>query len=176
MSGLREHLMSNGGESSRGGRVVLLSRDSTVVNSVLAELPGGVTAVRAETPYEAAAELLAEPADALVLDLRLMAPRHVGLLEIARRRGAPVLAVAALPAAMSAEQLDGVRLIARDRLGSAVAELAAAHREAAAATAEPPAAARPAPPAPSTGEGDEEPPAAELLTPEELSALLEDEP
>lgn len=84
---------------------------------------GGAEIIAVASPYEAAAELIASPAAALVVDLRLMGPRHLRLLEIARSGGAELLAVGPLPPGMTAEDLSGVRLLARADLPAALLQL-----------------------------------------------------
>jgi hypothetical protein len=74
--------------------------------------------------YEAAAELLAAPSAALVLDLGLLWPRHFGLLRVAREMGAEMLAFGTAVAGVDSEQLTGVRLVSRARLPERLAELA----------------------------------------------------
>jgi len=148
--------------------------------------------VRVSTAYEAAAELLAGPADALVVDLRLLKSAHMPLLDIARRRAVELLGTGALPWGASSDQLAGMKLVARGQLAEAVLAVAARPTG-------PPEAAetpqQPAPPAqgaqPSQGEKvgqtaqagtyETQVPAASgaageepLLTDEELSALLGD--
>lgn len=83
---------------------------------------------RTESGYEAAAELLAAPAAALVVDLRLLAGKHLRLLEIARSLDVEVLAVGSLPIGMTAEDLSGVRLIARRDLPGLLQALARSPR------------------------------------------------
>jgi hypothetical protein len=199
-------------------RVVALARE--IDSGDLQYLPEGVRCVRVGTGYEAAAELLADPPAALVVELGALTARHLPLLEVARRVGVEVLGVGSLPAGRSTAELSGVRLIAPQSLAGALERLAGqaappraaepVHGEAAAPAARltPAKAAQPplAEPAEegqwqgaSHGEADDEaleeflepaPPEAqppprrdeaqkplrELLTPEELSALLEDEP
>jgi hypothetical protein len=65
------------------------------------------------TAYEAAAELIAAPALAIVIDLRMMGPRHLRLLRLARERRVEMLAVGSIPPGLTAEDLSGVRLLAR---------------------------------------------------------------
>jgi hypothetical protein len=99
-------------------RVVTLSAES--FRAALADLVPAVECVPVASPYEAAAEMIAAPAMAIVIDLRLMAPRHLRLLQIARQRGAEVLGVGGIPAGLTAEDLGGVRLIARADLKAAL--------------------------------------------------------
>jgi hypothetical protein len=112
--------MDDGRTPSSGGRVVVLSLDVALA-AVDATDEVSLEVVRADSAYEAAAELLAAPTSALVLDLRLLAPRHLRLLEIARSLDVEMLAVGTLPKALSTEDLSRVRLIARRDLPDAVA-------------------------------------------------------
>jgi len=79
--------------------------------------------------YEAAAEILVAPTLALVADLRLVAGRHLRLLEIARQMAVEVLAVGAVPAGLTGEDLSGVRLSSRADLAAALARLAGEYEE-----------------------------------------------
>ena len=65
--------------------------------------------------YEAAAEILAEPALALVLDLRAFRAGHGRLLEIARQMGLDIFAVGAV-SRIDTEQLSGIKLVGRKDL------------------------------------------------------------
>jgi hypothetical protein len=114
--------MDGGRTSSRNGRVIVLSRDSALVAAVR-RMGGRMEPVFVPTAYEAAAEILTSSAAALVLDLRLLGPRHGRLLEIAREKHLEMLAVGALAAGMTTEDLNGIRLVAR---GDLVAALKAA--------------------------------------------------
>ena len=169
--------------------------------------------IRCDGAYEAAAEMLAEPALALIVDLSLLAPRHLRLLELARLHHVEILALGCLPAGAMAETFSGVRLMSEAALPQALAQLIqhlashpphapAAHahveaegekdelapqnaalREAVPAVRLTPAKNVPAePPAAKPGDYIAEPPPptasqpprlGELLTPEELAALLQ---
>lgn len=74
--------------------------------------------------YEACAELLADPAAVLVIDLRLLRPCHVRLIELARRAGAELLGVGPLPAWANSDQLGGLRLLGQGQLAEALQTLA----------------------------------------------------
>ena len=102
-------------------RVVMLSRDGAEIAKSLAPV---MDTLRAGSAYEAAAAILAAPTAALVLDLRLMPQRHLRLLEIARRMDVEILAVGAVPAGLTSEDLSGVRLMARGDLLKALGSLA----------------------------------------------------
>ena len=202
------HLMDGPYTSSFGRRVVVLARNSGetgLMATVSREI--NLEWVPVNTAYEAAAELLASPAIALIVDLALLPARHTRLIKIARSIEVPVFGVGSLPPGLSADQLSGVRLASRDELGEMLlALLKEDSTTAATATEAPNTTARPlvphesvSPPTTSgqkeqAGEYHPEPPApAEackepplsippdpdkpqvLLTPEELTALLENE-
>ena len=104
----------------QGRRVVILTRDS-----LFCAPPAGQAVayemIRVPTAYEAAAEIMAAPAMALVIDLRAMSMRHARLVEIARRMDVEILATGVLPAGMDSEVFSGIRLVAAlDRLAAAV--------------------------------------------------------
>ena len=164
-------------------RVVVLCGDPGLVRELATPASRRGWQCRAvSSPYEAAAELLAGPREVLVVDLRLLGRRHLRLLEMARSAGAEVLGIGALPAGTGSDELSGVRLVARADITRRVEE-AVLHRTAAQApvadagtyvptqgAAETVRAKRQAVPlesAPATGQ---------ILTNEELTALLEDEP
>jgi hypothetical protein len=129
--------------SAQRVRVVILSPDRVLSDDEAAALAqAGVDCVRVVSAYEAAAELLSEPASALAADLRMIGPRHLRLLGIARRQRAEMLGVGSVPPGLTPEDLSGVRLLARRDLAAALERLAAVERP-----AEPPAEGRPAPPA-----------------------------
>ncbi len=99
-------------------RIVILAGDGEFSLPHAGSLGKGAEYVRAGSGYEAAAELLASPAVALVIDLSLLTERHRGLLRVARETGTDVLGVGELPAGCSAEDLRGVRLISPEDLPS----------------------------------------------------------
>lgn len=84
----------------------------------------GLECVRPASAYEAAAELLAGPVEALVVDLHLLRPCHVRLIEIANQAGAKVLGVGSLPAWATHGQLEGLRPLGREQLVRALGLLA----------------------------------------------------
>jgi len=108
--------MGIGGTYSAGVRVVVLSAEVRRIEAELKDSPAGLQCVRVATAYEAAAELLAEPAAALVIDLRRLAGRHLRLVQVARQMDVEMLAFGTLPAGMSTEELNGVRLVSRAEL------------------------------------------------------------
>lgn len=113
-------------EQQPSTRVIVLSPDAACASQESAALSEqGVQVVRVTTAYEAAAELIAEPAVALVVDLRLLGPRHLRLLTIAREGQVEILAVGGLPPGMNSEDLSGVRLVSRADLPGALNKIAA---------------------------------------------------
>ena len=125
-----DQLMDDGeSKSVCGARIVVLSQDSSLVWS--ADGPDeGVVFAHASSGYEAAAEMLSAPTTALIIELRLLPGRHLQLLEIARDLEVEIFAVGSLPIGMTAEDLSGVRLIARKDLPAAVRALPPAQAEA----------------------------------------------
>jgi len=121
-------------------RVVILARGDSPVPRLDARC------VRVTTAYEAAAELLLAPTAAMVVEVGLLGPRHLRLLEIARDVGVEVLGVGVLPPGVSAAQLDGVRLVSSEAVASAVGRVV-----------RPPAPAEAVPPPPSVRKPPEAP-------------------
>lgn len=132
--------LQSSSDSARQGqlptRVVVLTTSTVSI----APLQGiEIELVTAATAYEATAEILAAPTVALVVDLRLVGERHLRLLEIARKMETEVLAVGAVPAGLTGEDLSGVRLTARAEVGSVLGRLVRnASQEISTAAAEPP--------------------------------------
>jgi hypothetical protein len=79
--------------------------------------------VRVNGPYEAAAELLAGRAGALVADLGRVTAGHEGLLSLAARLAVPVVAFGEISADLGPEALGSARLVSKDRLGEALADV-----------------------------------------------------
>ena len=109
--------MDVSGKASEMLRVVILSHRAELARSVLKDLPTDrLECVRVCSPYEAAAELLAAPSLALLIDLRMMGLKHVRLIEIARQMKVRMLGVGPLPIGMSAEDFSGVKLLSHSDL------------------------------------------------------------
>ena len=146
------------------------------------EVPAGVELVRVNSGYEAAAEMLAAPASALVADLGRITPGHLPLLDLARALDLPVVAFGTIMATLSADHLRMVRLVSPPAVGPALREVLhvgdpeptpePAEAEPAPAEDEPEQepSARPAVTVPEAGA----PPPADALTQAELDALLGD--
>lgn len=188
--------MQDRSQEAHPARVVALVGETPVPGLGEGELCAeGVRVVRVGGAYEAAAELLAAPAAALVVDLRLLLPRHVRLLEVARGLEAAILAVGVVPAGLDAETLRGVTFLSPGELPEAMGRAAelreragvalrpAGERPATHAAPEPaeagqfrpePAESQPAE-APNPGPDGDPPRPGNVLTPEEISALLENE-
>jgi hypothetical protein len=163
---------------SAGVRAVLCVAGSANLEGL--DLPWLET-VRVATAYEAAAELLAAPTAALVVDLRLVAGLHLRLLAVARQMGAEVLAVGAVPAGLTAEDLSGVRLMARSALAKTLADLRGAPAGQSPRPIEPPAApaSEPEPIEPEPAEPVSQPLGREdgqYLTEQSVADLLNDIP
>ncbi|MHC4562777.1 MAG: hypothetical protein ACYS8X_08415 [Planctomycetota bacterium] len=111
--------MSKDRKQLRALRVVLLA-DSGVLSArqlrSLAE--AGASCVYVSSGYQAAAELLAEPCDALVADLDLLDEAGRGLAELARRRNAQLLAYGSLPTGWQDSDLQDVHVISSDNLAT----------------------------------------------------------
>ncbi len=75
------------------------------------------------TALEALAEMLAEPAIALAVDLRAMEARHRRLLDVAAGCDIEVLAVANTLPPLRAQDYCGARVLGRDQLSEALVEL-----------------------------------------------------
>jgi len=150
-------------------RVVVLTPENHPLGPQVGHLEG-LAVVRAANPYEAAAELLAGPAAALVVDLRTICPRHAGLFEVARRMQIPVLAHGTVPSQMH-QALDGVRLVEPDRLPAELRQLAERQVPAPQVVRLTPAKLRPPSPAPRETRRDEPGP---LLDADQTASLLED--
>jgi len=148
---------------------------------------GGIDLIRVGSAYEAVAEMLCEPAAGFVIDLRLLAAGGLGALEIARQRSVEMLATGMVPSGLTAEDLSGVRLLARRDLPAAVRNLAAQPVSPPVESPEGTYVPEPlamndveplvvSPVEPAADEPAAAPGAAEsILTPEELAALLESE-
>jgi len=86
------------------------------------EVPG-VQWIVADSPYEAAAEILCAPTAGIVVDLAILSKGHKKLLDVARGMGTEVLAVGAIPGGLTSEDLSGVRLISKADLNDALHRL-----------------------------------------------------
>ena len=136
-------------------RVVVVSReDSFAGGDPVGKMLRGLKCVCVRTPYEGAAELLAEGAAALVIELAQMTPTHLRLLQIARAAHAPVLGFGPLGPGTSSEDVNGVRLVDRDELAEQLQQVLAAGKQ-----DQPPAAtpAEPEPTIPPAAHVDETP-------------------
>jgi|GEM_PF-2326411 len=195
--------MGDNTKSCRGRKIIILSRDAALEGAARGEdSMSPYQCLRVTSPYEAAAELLAEPPIAIVIDLRCLTPGDLPLIEMAYQRGLEVLAVGAVPLGITTTDLSGVRLSARGHLSALLEGLAQSlpydgqdGNSAQALTGESPEPSSQArsiehkasrtdrkaiqtfAPAPKAQANDKPPGKSpnELLTREELAALLEDE-
>lgn len=125
-------------------RAVLLSRDPLVGARVERLCSRGWRAVRVAGGYEAAAEILASPVAALLIDLRAMSGIHGRLLELAGRMEVQTFAVAGDAQSTDGQAMAPLRRVELEDIPAILASLAA--EEAPAAQAEPPAEIPPASP------------------------------
>ncbi len=104
-------ILVSAGEIGMAYRVVILA-ERELFASDAETIQAGVVFNYASSGYEAAAELLAEPADALVLDLTRLNKKHLKLLDIARQGGAELLGMGngGFPEGFCADDLNGMRL------------------------------------------------------------------
>jgi len=113
-------------KSRRGAAVVVLSRDAGVARAAQSQdTASQYGCLRVTSPYETAAELLAEHPLALVIDMRCLTPGDLPLLEMARQRDIEILAVGSLPFGVSASDLSGVCLTTREHLAPRLRDLVA---------------------------------------------------
>ncbi len=185
--------------SAAAGRVVVLSRQQGFLTKItkatkptLASAGSGagrMQVIRVENPYQAAAEILAEPTEALVIDFRLLTSQHLRLIKIANELDIAILGVGALPVNISSDELSGVQLIGTDDLADTLSRIAGQAGQDQLQLAEP---VRPVKLTPAKLPGktvdQPDPPAedqsffakanrpSDLLTSEELTSLLEDLP
>ncbi|NLW86069.1 MAG: hypothetical protein GXY38_04280 [Planctomycetes bacterium] len=132
------------------GRVVVLSSDALAGADSWSDLGPVACCVRVSSAYEAVAELLAGPVSALVADLRLLGPRHLRLLDIARSNHVRIFGVGAIPPGLTVEDLNGVLLVSRAALPAALAGVVKPAVQA-------PAPSQPEPPAPQPQEPQPKP-------------------
>jgi hypothetical protein len=117
--------MGDNTKSYWGRKVIVLSRDAMFAQAAQSDnSTSQYRCLRVTSPYEAAAELLAEPPLAIVVDLRCLTPGDLPLIEMARQRGLEVLAVGAVPLGVTTTDLSGVRLSARDHISVHLENLA----------------------------------------------------
>lgn len=101
-------------------RVVMLTRRDELAR----QAGDGLDLIPVKTGYEAAAELLADPPAALVVELAQLTGPHTRLLDVARKRGVPALGVGTFPPGLSADDLEGLNLVSTRQLPAILAELA----------------------------------------------------
>jgi hypothetical protein len=83
----------------------------------------GIELVRVRSGYEAAAEMLAAPASALVADLARITPAHLPLLDLARKLGLPVVAFGTVMAELTGDHLCALRLVSPPAVGRVLQEV-----------------------------------------------------
>lgn len=113
--------MSENETSSPRPRAVVLSRDAEFVARVRKTCGDDVDAIAVPSGYQAAAEILDAGAAVLVVDFRSLGKAHVRLLDVARSRGVELLCVGAIPAGITAANLNRVRLATEEDVAGALA-------------------------------------------------------
>jgi len=173
-------------------RAVLLSGDPLVGARLERLCARGWRAVRVASGYEAAAEILASPVAALLIDLRAMGDIHRRLLELAERMEVETFALADGAQGTARPGLEPLRRVELADIPAILAALAAREAREPAAAQTQPSAESPVTSPDAVGDELAGSLAAEkrvvltpksrrpktrqaLLTPEELAALLEDE-
>ncbi len=165
----------------RGFSVVLLANPADRATALAALCRGpGRRLCATDDAYAAAVEMLTADRCVLVVDSATLRPEQEGLLALAAGEGVPCVAIA--PGKRPGRPIDGVRAVDPADLPDTLAELAAS--EEAEAPTDPPESAperspesRPAPsplaPPEAPSRPDARPGDLDLLTPQEVSALLE---
>ncbi|MCD4824219.1 MAG: hypothetical protein K8S55_06395 [Phycisphaerae bacterium] len=97
-------------------RVVLLASEGELLPQTPEENDTGIEYIYAPSGYEAAAEVLADPAMALIVDMPSLSAEHIKLMEIARSRGTELIGVGGFPAGLSVDDLSGMHLVAMNQL------------------------------------------------------------
>lgn len=110
--------MSKEAGSSGSTRVVALLGPA----AGLPELSASVETIRTTSGYEAAAELLAGPASALLVDLGRITAAHVPLLALAGRLEVPVVAFGTVSASLPGSALSALRLVGVQDIAAAIEE------------------------------------------------------
>lgn len=168
--------------SSRSERIVALLPPGAAAP----ELPDWAQVVVTTSGYEAAAELLVAPTSALLVDLGRISPPHKSLLAMADKLAVPIVAFGTVSATLDGDPPAHMHLVTRESAVQTLTDLLAAgpleplqaeYVPAPVATGGP---ARqdqpPTPPAGATKPADRPTRTSELLTEEELKALLENQP
>lgn len=110
----------NSGQTTSAAKVVLFARADQSLRAATGRAEG---VVRTPTAYEAAAELLAGPTAALVVELPLLTPYHCRLLRLAGELGVAVLGVGSPRPAIRCADLHPLRQVALEELGGLLAEI-----------------------------------------------------
>jgi pyruvate/2-oxoglutarate dehydrogenase complex dihydrolipoamide acyltransferase (E2) component len=108
--------------SSQRSGAVMLTRDVVLASWLGYLCAPSVRVVSVASGYEAAAEILASPAEILVIDFRAMSSTHQRLLDTARGLGMQILGMGKVPSDISPEALSRVRLVSQADLPEALRE------------------------------------------------------
>lgn len=119
---LRCNLMSVDVKSNGSMRVLLLIAQADFV-AISESDKSGLTLPATDNAYEAAAELLLAPVTAMILDLRLLHPRHAGLLKFTGQAHVPVYAFGHACSQIAREKLASIKLISQADLPAVLKQL-----------------------------------------------------
>ena len=108
------------GQTTSAAKVVLFARADRPLRAAAGRAAGVVVV---PTAYEAAAELLAGPTAALVVELPLLTPYHCRLLRLAGDLGVAVLGVGAARRTIRCADLHPLRQVGLEELGERLAEI-----------------------------------------------------
>ncbi len=107
-------------------RIIAYGLESPEIKSVLDGME--LSVIWADSGYEAAAEMLAAPTDAILLNVGFLTKRHIGLLNLARKMNIEIIGVSAPSTniGLDAHELSEVRLVATSDLQGTIERITAA--------------------------------------------------
>jgi len=113
-------------DSSRRCRIVALLPAGPVGRLGLVDFESvannGFSLVRTSSGYEAAAELLSGPTSVLLIDATMLTAAHVSLLNLATELKIPMVAFGAILTTLNGSALAGVRMVAPERVSETIHE------------------------------------------------------
>jgi len=155
--------MTSGSISSSSRRVVVVSRDREFLLKVQTQVEDlGMVVSCNSGARPAVNDFLTHKTNSLVIDLRIMGPGCLKMISLARREGIVMLGVGPLPLAMTSDQLGGLILAGFADLVHALSERQGNENKSTNSAAVP-------------VEIPDDDQINEILSPEELSALLEND-
>ncbi|HHH76539.1 MAG TPA: hypothetical protein ENL03_05895 [Phycisphaerae bacterium] len=158
--------MASGSISSSPRRVVAVSRDQEFLLRVQTQVKAlGLEVTCNSGPRQAVNDFLTHNTASLIIDLRILAPGCLKMLSLARREGIVMLGIGPLPLGMKSDQLGGLILVGFNDLGQALAERSENENK--------PTESAPPPVERQQDNECQDHQMNDLLSPEEISALLE---